>query len=210
MIRILIVDDHPVVRAGLRAVIESQEDFFVIGEASTGEAAVRRTAIDEPDLVLMDLQMPGMGGAAAISELRKLTPAPHVVVLTTYDTDADILSALDAGAVGYLLKDAPPDVLFESIRSAHRGETVLSPAVTSRLVDRVRRPSTKTLSTRELEVLSLVAEGLANKAIARRLHISEATVKTHLVHIFTKLEVTTRTASVAAAVDQGLIRFDGS
>lgn len=210
MIRILIVDDHPVVRAGLRAVIESQVDFTVIGEASTGEEAIRRTVIDEPDLVLMDLQMPGMGGAAAISEVCKLSPAPHVVVLTTYDSDADILSALDSGAVGYLLKDAAPDILFESIRTAARGETVLSPAVTSRLVERVRRPSTNTLSTRELEVLGLVAEGLANKAIARRLHVSEATIKTHLVHTFTKLDVTTRTAAVAAAIDQGLIRFGSS
>ncbi|MCB1246550.1 MAG: response regulator transcription factor [Acidimicrobiia bacterium] len=208
MIRILIVDDHPVVRAGLRAVIESQEDFIVVGEAATGEEAVRRTAVDGPDLVLMDLQMPGMGGAPATREIRALDPAPNVVILTTYDSDADILSALDAGAVGYLLKDAPPTILFDSIRSAARGDTVLSPAVASRLVDRVRRPSTDTLSTRELEVLELVADGLANKEIARQIHVSEATVKTHLVHIFTKLDVGTRTAAVAAAVDRGLIRFD--
>ncbi|MCZ7534379.1 MAG: response regulator transcription factor [Acidimicrobiia bacterium] len=209
-IRILIVDDHPVVRAGLRAVIESQDDFLVVGEATTGEEAVRRVERDKPDLVLMDLQMPGMGGAVATRQICKFDPAPFVVVLTTYDSDADILSALDAGAVGYLLKDAPPDVLFESIRSAARGDTVLSPAVASRLVDRVRRPSTNTLSGREMEVLDLVAEGLANKAVARRLHVSEATVKTHLVHIFTKLDVSTRTAAVAAAVDRGLIRLDGS
>ncbi|KAA3637849.1 MAG: DNA-binding response regulator [Armatimonadetes bacterium] len=209
-IRILIVDDHPVVRAGLRAVIESQDDFLVVGEAATGEDAVRQVQRDDPDLVLMDLQMPGMGGAQATKQISKLDPTPFVVVLTTYDSDADILSALDAGAVGYLLKDAPPDVLFESIRAAARGDTVLSPAVASRLVDRVRRPSTSTLSGRELEVLELVAEGLANKAIARRLHVSEATVKTHLVHIFTKLDVSTRTGAVATAVDQGLIRLDGS
>ncbi len=207
MIRILIVDDHPVVRTGLRAVVESQDDFEVVGEAGTGEEGVRRAALDEPDLVLMDLQMPGIGGVAATRRILDLDPAPYVVILTTYDTDADILSALDAGAIGYLLKDAPPDILFASIRSAAAGETTLAPAVASRLVERVRRPQHGALSTRELDVLELLAEGVSNREIAERLHVSEATVKTHLVHIFGKLDVDTRTAAVTAGVERGLIRL---
>ena len=207
MIRVLLVDDHPVVRAGLRAVVESQDDFEVVGEAATGEEGPRRAALDEPDLVLMDLQMPGIGGVAATRQILDLAPAPHVVILTTYDTDADILSALDAGAIGYLLKDAPPDILFASIRSAAAGETALAPAEASRLVERVRRPDQGSLSARELEVLDLLAEGVANREIATRLHVSEATVKTHLVHIFTKLDVDTRTAAVTVGVERGLIRL---
>lgn len=206
MIRILIADDHPVVRAGLRSVVESQDDFTVVGEAATGEDAVRRAALDQPDLVLMDLQMPGEGGAAATRKISQL-PSPHVMILTTYGTDADVLSGLEAGAVGYMLKDAPPDVLFDAIRSAAVGETVLAPTVASRLVDRVRHPARAALSSRELEVLEAVAEGLANRAIARRLHLSEATVKTHLVHVFAKLDVDTRTAAVATAVERALIRM---
>jgi len=207
MISILIVDDHPVVRAGLRAVIESQDDFMVVGEASTGEEGVRRAALDEPDLVLMDLQMPGGGGVVATRQIIALDPAPHVMILTTYDTDADVLAALDAGAVGYLLKDAPPDVLFASIRSAAAGDMTLAPTVATKLVKRVAKPAQYSLTARELEVLELLAEGMANKEIANQLVVSEATIKTHLVHIFTKLGVDTRTAAVAAAVDRGLIRF---
>ena len=207
MISILIVDDHPVVRTGLRAVIESQDDFMVVGEASTGEEGVRRAALDEPDLVLMDLQMPGGGGVVATRQITALDPAPHVMILTTYDTDADVLAALDAGAVGYLLKDAPPDVLFASIRSAAAGDMTLAPTVATKLVKRVAMPTQHSLTARELEVLELLAEGMANKEIANQLVVSEATVKTHLVHIFTKLGVDTRTAAVAAAVDRGLIRF---
>jgi len=207
MISILIVDDHPVVRTGLRAVIESQDDLVVVGEASTGEEGVRRAALDEPDLVLMDLQMPGGGGVMATRQITSLDPAPHVMILTTYDTDADVLAALDAGAVGYLLKDAPPEVLFASIRTAAAGEMTLAPAVATKLVARVARPARDALTARELEVLELLAEGIANKEIANQLLVSEATVKTHLVHIFTKLGVDTRTAAVAVAVDRGLIRF---
>ena len=157
--------------------------------------------------MLMDLQMPGIGGVAATRRILELEPAPYVVILTTYDTDADILSALDAGATGYLLKDAPPDILFASIRSAAAGETALAPAVASRLVERVRGPDHGTLTARELEVLELLAEGVSNREIANRLHVSEATVKTHLVHIFTKLGVDTRTAAVTAGVERGLIRL---
>lgn len=207
MISILIVDDHPVVRTGLRAVIESQDDLTVVGEASTGEEGIRRAALDQPDLVLMDLQMPGGGGVVATRQIMKLDPAPHVMILTTYDTDADVLAALDAGAVGYLLKDAPPEVLFASIRSAAVGDMTLAPTVATKLVERVSRPARDALTTRELEVLELLAEGIANKEIANQLLVSEATVKTHLVHIFTKLDVDTRTAAVAIAVDRGLIRF---
>lgn len=207
MISILIVDDHPVVRTGLRAVIESQDDFVVVGEASTGEEGVRRAALDEPDLVLMDLQMPGGGGVMATRQITSLDPAPHVMILTTYDTDADVLAALDAGAVGYLLKDAPPEVLFASIRTAAAGDMTLAPSVATKLVARVSRPKHDALTARELEVLELLAEGIANKEIANQLLVSEATVKTHLVHIFTKLDVDTRTAAVAVAVDRGLIRF---
>ena len=207
MISILIVDDHPVVRTGLRAVIESQDDLTVVGEASTGEEGIRRAALDQPDLVLMDLQMPGGGGVVATRQIMKLDPAPHVMILTTYDTDADVLAALDAGAVGYLLKDAPPEVLFASIRSAAVGDMTLAPTVATKLVERVSRPARDALTTRELEVLELLAEGIANKEIANQLVVSEATVKTHLVHIFTKLDVDTRTAAVAVAVDRGLIRF---
>lgn len=207
MISILIVDDHPVVRSGLRAVIESQDDLVVVGEASTGEEGVRRAALDEPDLVLMDLQMPGGGGVVATRQITRLDPAPHVMILTTYDTDADVLAALDAGAVGYLLKDALPDVLFASIRSAAAGDMTLAPAVATKLVERVAGPTQRALTARELEVLELLAEGIANKEIAHELLVSEATVKTHLVHIFAKLDVDTRTAAVAVAVERGLIRF---
>jgi DNA-binding NarL/FixJ family response regulator len=207
MISILIVDDHPVVRTGLRAVIESQDDLVVVGEASTGEDGVRRAAIDAPDLVLMDLQMPGGGGVLATRQIVGMDGAPHVMILTTYDTDADILAALDAGAVGYLLKDAPADVLFSAIRSAAAGDMTLAPSVASKLVDRVQQPKRNALTAKELEVLELLAEGIGNREIASALHVSEATVKTHLVHIFTKLDVDTRTAAVAAAVDRGLIRF---
>ena len=207
MISILIVDDHPVVRTGLRAVIESQDDLTVVGEASTGEEGVRRAALDEPDLVLMDLQMPGGGGVIATRQITRLDPAPHVMILTTYDTDADVLAALDAGAVGYLLKDAAPEVLFASIRSAAVGDMTLAPTVATKLVKRVARPTQDALTARELEVLELLAEGIANKEIANQLIVSEATVKTHLVHIFAKLGVDTRTAAVAVAVERGLIRF---
>lgn len=206
MIRILIVDDHPVVRAGLRAIVETQPDFEVNGEAETGEDAVRRVAHDSPDLVLMDLQMPGIGGAQAVTQMMSLPDPPPVMILTTYDTDSDILAALDAGATGYLLKDAPPEELFQAIRQAASGQTVLAPSVASKLVTRIQRQPSQTLSTRELEVLDLVAEGLTNKQIAHHLHLSEATIKTHLAHINTKLGVESRTAAVAAAVEQGLIR----
>ena len=138
MIRILIVDDHPVVRTGLRSIIETQPDFDVIGEAETGEEAVRRVAYDGPDLVLMDLQMPGIGGAQAVTQITSLPDSPHVMILTTYDTDSDVLTALDAGATGYLLKDAPPDELFQAIRQAASGQTVLAPSVASKLVTRVQ------------------------------------------------------------------------
>lgn len=205
--RILVVDDHPIVRSGIRALLESEPTFSVVGEAEDGAEAVRLAGDLAPDVVLMDLQMPGVNGIEATRRITAMSEAPKVVVLTTFDTDADIVRALDAGAAGFLLKDAPLDDLTGAIVSAASGETVLAPAVTSRLVDRMRRRGGTTLSKREVEVLELVAEGLSNKEVAHRLHLSEATVKSHLVHCFDKLDVDNRTAAITAALDQGIIRL---
>lgn len=206
MIRIALVDDHPVVRTGLRALLEGQDDLTVVGEASDASSAtdlVRRT---RPDVVLMDLNLgAGPGGAAVTAQLRALPDPPHVLVLTTYDTEADILAALDAGASGYLLKDAPPDELFRAVRGTARGETVLAPAVAATLVRRASSPG-PILTDREVEILELLAEGLPNKVLAKRLYVSEATVKSHLAHIYTKLGVDTRTAAVSKAMEQRIIR----
>lgn len=205
--RILVVDDHPIVRSGIRALLESEPTFNVVGEAEDGAEAVRRVRDLAPDVVLMDLQMPGVNGIEATRRITATPAAPKVVVLTTFDTDADIVRALDAGAAGFLLKDAPLADLTGAIVSAATGETVLAPAVTSRLVDRMRHRGGTTLSRREVEVLELVAEGLSNKEVAHRLHLSEATVKSHLVHCFDKLGVDNRTAAITAALDQGIIRL---
>ncbi|WP_214416963.1 response regulator [Sphaerisporangium fuscum] len=204
-IRILLADDHPVVRSGLRAMLAGQDDLELVGEAATGEEAVARAAELTPDVVLMDLQLgAGIHGSEATRRI-VAEGASRVLVLTTFDTDADILTALEAGAIGYLLKDAPPADLHAAIRSAAVGESTLAPGVASRLVDRVRAPAT-TLSTRELQVLRYVADGLSNRQISRAMFLSETTVKTHLVHIYGKLGVDSRTAAVAAAVRKGLIR----
>jgi DNA-binding NarL/FixJ family response regulator len=194
-IRLLIADDHPVVRDGLRAMLSTQPDLEVIAEATTGTEAVARARALRPDVVLMDLQMPQLDGADAIAALRSYESDVHVLVLTTYDTDADITRAIDAGATGYLLKDAPRDQLFAAIRSAAKGESALSPSVASRVLGRMRAPAEEALSPREIDILSVVARGLSNKDIGRRLHISEATVKTHLLRIFAKLGVGDRTAA---------------
>ena len=207
-IRLLIVDDHPVVRTGLQGMLAGQPDFEVVGEAADGAEAVILSERLHPDVVLMDLRMPGMDGVTAIRHIRARHPEVHILVLTTYDTDADILPAIEAGATGYLLKDAPREDLFRAIRAAARGETVLAPAVAARLVGRMRTPAQETLSVREIEVLALVAQGKSNKEIARQLHISEATVKTHLVHIFGKLGVADRTAAVTEALKRGILRLD--
>ncbi|MDL4772423.1 response regulator [Actinomadura xylanilytica] len=207
-IRILLVDDHPVVRSGIRAMLLDQPDFELVGEAATGEEGVAEAGRLRPDVVLMDLQLgPGMHGSDATRQITGSPPgaaAPRVLVLTTFDTDSDILAAIEAGATGYLLKDAPPDKLHAAIRSAAAGDSALAPSVASRLIGRMRAPAA--LTGRELEVLGLVAEGLSNRQISKRLFLSETTVKTHLVHIYAKLGVDSRTAAVAAATRRGLIR----
>ncbi|MGA5701951.1 response regulator [Peterkaempfera bronchialis] len=205
-IRLLLADDHPVVRAGLRAVLETEPGFEVVAEAATAEQAVARAAQPGVDVVLMDLQFgAGMHGSAATAAITARPDAPRVLVLTTYDTDADILAAIEAGATGYLLKDTPPDELAAAVRTAAAGKSTLAPAVALRLMDRMRAPA-EALSRRETEVLQLVADGLSNQQISRRLFLSQATVKSHLAHIYTKLAVDSRTAAVAAAIARGLIR----
>ncbi|MBO1336425.1 response regulator transcription factor [Streptomyces sp. VRA16 Mangrove soil] len=206
-ITLLIVDDHPVVRDGVRGMFESAPGFTVLGEAADGVEAVTRVAELDPDVVLMDLRMPGGSGVDAIKELARRGARARVLVLTTYDTDSDTLPAIEAGATGYLLKDAPREELFAAVRAAAEGRTVLSPAVASRLVTAVRTPAAadETLSAREREVLVLVARGTSNKEIARELFISEATVKTHLTHIYGKLGVKDRAAAVAVAYDRKIL-----
>lgn len=205
MIRILLVDDHPVVRHGLRGMLDLEPDLAVIGEASSGPAGVALAVSERPDIVLMDLRMPDGDGVAATSHILSRVPGTRVMVLTTYETDRDILRAIEAGACGYLLKDTTPGELADAVRAAHRGETVLAPSVASTLVRQVRRPAPPALSARETEVLRLVARGLTNADIGRELFISEATVKTHLLRVFTKLDVADRTAAVTTAMDHGLL-----
>ncbi|MFF2964389.1 response regulator [Streptomyces sp. NPDC057963] len=208
VITLVVVDDHPVVRDGLRGMFDSDPGFRVLGEASNGVAGVDLVARLDPDVVLMDLRMPGGGGVPAIAELAGRGARSKVLVLTTYDTDSDTLPAIEAGATGYLLKDAPRDELFTAVRAAADGRTVLSPAVASRLVSRVRTPSApgnESLSAREREVLELVAKGTSNREIAAELFISEATVKTHLTHVFAKLGAKDRAAAVAIGYDRGIL-----
>lgn len=207
-ISLLIVDDHPVVRDGLRGMFAAAPGFTVLGEAPDGVAAVALTGELDPDVVLMDLRMPGGGGVDAIRELTRRGARAKVLVLTTYDTDSDTLPAIEAGATGYLLTDAPREELFTAVRAAAQGRTVLSPAVASRLVSAVRTPAVpgnEPLSAREREVLALVARGTSNREIARELFISEATVKTHLTHLYGKLGVNDRAAAVATAYQRGIL-----
>jgi DNA-binding NarL/FixJ family response regulator len=207
-IRLIIVDDHEVVRAGLQGMLASQPDFEIVGEAADGSEAVEMAARLRPDVVLMDLRMPRMNGVEAIHQIRVQQPDAHILVLTTYDTDADILPAVEAGATGYLLKDTPREELFRAVRAASRGESVLAPVVAARLMGRMRAPAEEALSEREIEVLTLVARGASNREIAHGLHISEATVKSHLIHIFGKLSVSDRTAAVTTGLERGIIRLD--
>jgi DNA-binding NarL/FixJ family response regulator len=209
-IRVLIVDDHPVVRDGLRGMFDRTEDVDVVGEASDGREAVDRALALGPDVILMDLRMPGADGVSAIRELATRRVSSKVLVLTTYDTDSDVLPAIEAGASGYLLKDASPEELRRAIRAAHEGGTVLAPSVAAVLMNRVRKPAAAgPLSERELEVLSLIAKGRGNRETAAELFISEATVKTHLMHVYAKLEVNDRAAAVAAAYERGLLQPGG-
>jgi DNA-binding NarL/FixJ family response regulator len=209
-IRLLVVDDHPVVRDGLCAMFARDPEFDVLGEAADGAEAVRLAQELRPDVILMDLRMPGMDGVTAITELAARGVAARVLVLTTYDTDSHVLPAIEAGATGYLLKDAPRADLLRAVRAAAHGEAVLSPAVAARLMSRVRSPgagpfSQRELSQRELEVLELVAAGSTNREAAARLFITEATVKTHLLNIYAKLGVSDRAAAVAEAFNRGLL-----
>ena len=207
-IGLLIVDDHPVVRDGLSGMFASTAEFSVLGQAGDGAEAVRLAEALRPDVILMDLRMPGLDGVAAITELARRGVAARVLVLTTYDTDSDVLAAVEAGATGYLLKDAPRAELVRAVRAAAHGEAVLAPSVAARLMSRVRTPDVtveEPLSARELEVLELVAAGNTNREAAARLFISEATVKTHLLHIYEKLGVSDRAAAVAEAFNRGLL-----
>ncbi|GAA1341264.1 response regulator [Saccharothrix algeriensis] len=207
-LRLVVVDDHPVVRDGLRGMLGSQPDFEIVGEAASGAEALTVVAAARPDVVLTDLRMPEPSGGALIRLLRERVPTARVLVLTTHDTDSDVLPAVEAGAIGYLLKDAPREELFRAVRAAARGESVLSPSVAALLLDRVRprRPLPRArLSAREREVLALIARGRTNREAAAALHISEATVKTHLLHIYAKLEVPDRASAVAAAFQRGIL-----
>jgi DNA-binding NarL/FixJ family response regulator len=207
-IRIIIADDHPVVRSGLRALLGSQPDFEIIAEAENGQEAINLSEANTPDVILMDLQMPVLDGLAAIKHIHGEQPDVCILVLTTYDSDADIMPAMEAGATGYLLKDAPPESLFRALRSAAQGEGVFAPGVAEKITRRLSRTAKESLSTREIQVLELAAKGNSNKDIADRLHITEATVKSHFVHIFTKLEVADRTAAVTTALKRKIIRLD--
>lgn len=207
MIRILIADDHLVVRSGLSGMLSSQPDFTVVGEAADGAEAVRLGRRLEPDLVLMDLRMPGTDGVEAIEELSATGSRAHILVLTTYDSDSDILRAIEAGATGYLLKDAGREDLYAAVRSAASGRSVLAPSVADSLMRNLRVPEQQSLSSREVEVLELVRRGKSNKQIAHSLHVSEATVKTHLIHAFGKLGVDDRTAAVSVALERGILRL---
>jgi DNA-binding NarL/FixJ family response regulator len=210
-IRVLLVDDHPVVRAGLRAMLTEFEGISVAAEVADGDAALkeltRLQTLGEPvDVVLMDLQMgAGMDGVTATSQIRLLEAAPPVLILTTYDTDADILAAVEAGASGYMLKDAPPEQIRQAVLAAAAGQTALAPKIAALLMNRISNPA-PALTPREVQLLGLLATGLSNRAIAKQTFISEATVKTHLVHIYGKLGVDNRTAAIAAAIQRRIIR----
>ncbi len=214
-VRVLVADDHPVVRAGLRALLSAEPGLAVVAEAGSGEETVLMARQHQPDVVLMDLRMPGAGGLAAIRQLSADQPGVRVVVLTTYDSDADILPAVEAGAAGYLLKDTPRDTLVGAIFAAARGETVLAPSVAGRLVNRLRAAppdapaARETLSARETEVLVLAGRGLTNAQIGRELFVSEATVKTHLLRAYAKLGVSGRTAAVTRAMELGMLPSPG-
>ena len=206
-IKILMADDHPVVRAGIRGMLETQDEFQVIAEAENGREAFEQIGKLKPDVVLMDLRMPEMDGVEAIGKIKEKYPNVNILVLTTYDTDADIVRAVEAGATGYLLKDAPREELFRAVRGTAKGETVLAPVVAARLMGKVRDHGEQALSAREIDVLLLVARGASNQDVAEKLHVSTATVKSHLIQIYQKLGVSDRTAAVTTAIERGIIRL---
>ncbi len=204
-ITLVVADDHPIVRGGIVALLAAEPDIRVVAEAADGHEAVAAALDHRPSVVLTDLRMPGLDGVGAIEAIRSDWPEAAIVVLTTYDTDEAIVRAIEAGATGYLLKDAPSEDLLDAVRRAAAGETVLAPPVAKRLVERVRDPQAGALSLREIEVLRGVASGNTNAAIAAELHISQATVKTHLLHIYDKLGVSDRAAAVAVAYENGVL-----
>ncbi len=208
LIRLLIADDHPVVRVGLRGMLAEQPDFEVVAEAQTGEEAVELADRHLPRVVLMDLRMPEMDGVEATARITARHPEVRVLILTTYESDSDILRALETGATGYLLNDAPREELFAAIRNAAQGKPPLAPAVAARLIERLRTPPEEVLSAREIEVLELVAQGKSNPDIANELWISETTVKSHMIHIFDKLGVADRTAAVTVALRRRILRLE--
>ncbi|ARF76879.1 DNA-binding response regulator [Kitasatospora albolonga] len=205
MIRLVVVDDHPIVRGGLRDTFADAEDMVVVGEAGDGAEGVERAKLLAADVVLMDLRMPVMDGVAATAALRESAPNTRVLVLTTFDSESDVLPAIEAGAIGYLLKDALPEELMRAVRAAARGESVLAPSVTQHLMGQVRRPGAGTLTDREKEVLQLVANGSSNREAAAALFIGEASVKTHLQHIYGKLGVRDRASAVAEGYRRRLL-----
>ena len=211
-IRVLIVDDHPIVRQGLATVLEQQEDIAVVGQAADGVEAVAQARDLLPDIILMDLQMPQMDGVEATAQILGDELATNIIILTTYATDDYIFRGIEAGARGYLLKDSPPDEVVKAIRTVHRGESLIEPRVASRLLDRLGQlshppPPESVLSQREIEVLQVMSTGAANKEIASQLLIGQSTVKTHIVRIFNKLGVNGRTEAVAEAVKKGIIQL---
>ncbi|MBE1485703.1 DNA-binding NarL/FixJ family response regulator [Plantactinospora soyae] len=201
----MIVDDHPIVRGGLRDTFAGVEDIVVVGEAGDGAEGIERAEVLAADVVLMDLRMPGMDGVAATAALRERAPSARVLILTTFDSESDVLPAIEAGAIGYLLKDALPDELMRAVRAAARGESVLAPSVTQHLMEQVRRPSAGTLTDREKEVLQLVANGSSNREAATALFIGEASIKTHLQHIYDKLGARDRASAVAEGYRRRLL-----
>ena len=207
-IRVLIADDHLVVRVGLKEMLDGEPEFEVVGEATNGMEAVDLADWRKPDVVLMDLRMPGLDGATAIARIKERSPRINALVLTTYESDADVIKAIENGATGYMLKDAPREDLLQAIRNAAEGKPLLAPTVTARLMDRMREPANEALTTREIEILKLVAEGARNKEIAKELWVTEITIKTHMTHIFEKLGVTDRTAAVTVALRRGILSLD--
>lgn len=204
MIRVVVADDHPIVRSGIVALLQTAEDVEVVGEASSGEEAVDLALAQDPDVVLMDLRMPGITGDEATARILRSRPRVRVLILTTYESDDSILTAIEAGASGYLLKAAPQEEILAGLRAVARGDVALAPRIAALLVQRVKSPA-PTLSPRETQVLKLVADGNSNPAIAAALFVSEATVKTHLLHVFEKLEVSDRTRAVTRAMELGLL-----